>query len=355
MAVAAPLRVIDTGQRSGRRNMAFDAALIEARREGLVADTIRFLRFHPCALLGRHQMLSHEIDRAACAAHGIEIGRRITGGGALYLDGGQIGWEIMVHRARFHGADLDAIARRLCEAAVVGLRRLGVPASYRPRNDIEVDGRKIGGTGGFFDGDYLFYQGTLLFTFDVERMLAVLKVPAAKLARHAAASAADRMTTLAAVLGGTPPTVEAAMQALATALAEGFATTAEWAAPSAVEEALADRLHAEEYGTDAFVESLDAPPDPGLYATAAIPHRGGTVRVDLRLEGVARARIREAFISGDFFVTPPRIIRDLEAALRGIERAQAADVAATFLAASDAGFIGLAAADLVATIAAAAA
>ena len=45
------------------------------------------------------------------------------------------------------------MTRRICEAAALGLNKLGVPARYRPRNDLEVDGRKISGTGGFFDGD----------------------------------------------------------------------------------------------------------------------------------------------------------------------------------------------------------
>ena len=81
------------------------------------------------------------------------VGRRITGGGGLYLDEGQIGWELVFDRARLGVADLATSTRRICEAAALGLNKLGVPARYRPRNDIEVDGRKISGTGGFFDGE----------------------------------------------------------------------------------------------------------------------------------------------------------------------------------------------------------
>ena len=85
--------------------------------------------------------------------------------------------------------DLAEVTRRICEAAALGLQKLGVPARYRPRNDIEVDGRKISGTGGFFDGNLIFYQGTLLIDFDPAKMLACLNVPAEKLAKRGIDSA----------------------------------------------------------------------------------------------------------------------------------------------------------------------
>ena len=110
------VRVLDTGVRTGRENVAFDQALIEARNAGRVPETIRFLRFRPCALVGLHQMLSHEVRLEYCARHGIQVGRRITGGGGLYLDEGQLGWELALER-RGLGGDLAGIAARLCAAA----------------------------------------------------------------------------------------------------------------------------------------------------------------------------------------------------------------------------------------------
>ncbi|HET9469723.1 MAG TPA: lipoate--protein ligase family protein, partial [Usitatibacter sp.] len=146
-------RVIDTGIRDGRRHIAFDQALLDARAAGEIPDTIRFLRFPPTALVGRHQALSREVRVAHCEANGIRLVRRITGGGAIYLDEGQLGWSLVFGRSTLGIASLSDLAREICEAAAAGLSRLGVDARYRPRNDIEVDGRKIAGTGGFFDGD----------------------------------------------------------------------------------------------------------------------------------------------------------------------------------------------------------
>src|SRR5512146_2566787 len=125
-------RVIDTCLREGRRQIAFDQAMIDARKAGEIPDTIRFLRFPPTALIGRHQALSREIRLDYCRANGIGIVRRITGGGAIYFDENQLGWELVFHRSTLAIASLADLAREICEAAAGGLRRLGVEACYRP-------------------------------------------------------------------------------------------------------------------------------------------------------------------------------------------------------------------------------
>ena len=115
--MARTFRVIDTGIRDGRRQIAFDQALIDAHKAGCIPDTIRFLRFPPTALIGRHQALSREIKLDHCRAHGIGVVRRITGGGALYFDEGQLGWELVFNRATLGIGSLTDLAREICEAA----------------------------------------------------------------------------------------------------------------------------------------------------------------------------------------------------------------------------------------------
>ena len=337
------VRVIDTGIRGGRENVAFDQALVEAHGAGRIPDTVRFLRFRPSALVGLHQILSHEVRLDYCARHGIEVGRRITGGGGLYLDEGQIGWELVLER-RALGSDLGAIAARICTAAAAGLRRLGAPAEFRPRNDIEVHGRKLSGTGCLIDGRTLFFQGTLLIDFDPAHMIEALKVPVEKLARRDLDDARRRVTTLREALGRVPPLDE-----IYAALLEGFrehlGLEPQWGAASADEERLARRLHDGEYGTEEFVRLVDAPgAEPGQ-VSASLVRRGGSLRADLRLEGPARDRIREALITGDFFVSPPRAVFDLEAALRGVAVAEAGTAVEAFFGKSGCELVGLSARD----------
>jgi len=325
-----PARVIDTGVRGGRENVALDQALIEARNAGRVPDTVRFLRFRPCALVGLHQMLSHEVRLDYCRAHGIEVGRRITGGGGLYLDEGQIGWELALAR-RGLGTDLAAISARICRAAAAGLQRLGVPAEFRPRNDIEVDGRKISGTGGLIDGETLFFQGTLLVDFDPARMIEVLKIPADKLARRDLDDARRRVITLREVLGEVPPLREIE-EALLAGFREHLGLEPHWGELTEYEEMLARRLHDAEFGTDEFVALLDAPGSEPAQVSASLVRRGGSLRADIRLEGPGRDRIREALITGDFFISPARAVLDLEASLRGVAAAEAGAAVEAFFA-----------------------
>lgn len=337
-------RVIDTGVRDGRRQIAFDQALVEAHQSGQAPDTLRFLRFPPTALVGRHQALSREVKVDYCRRQGIGLARRITGGGALYFDEGQLGWELVFHRATLGIASLPELAQRICVAAAAGLSRLGVAAKYRPRNDIEVDGRKIGGTGGFFDGDTLFYQGTVLVDLDPAHMVAALNVPEAKLARRALDSAAQRVVTLKELLGAAPAIGEI-QDALLAGFAEGLGITPVRGAISDAEEALAARYHDEHIGTAAFVHEIDDPATGGEVLVGTHSGAGGTIAAYVRLEGPRLDRVREVLITGDFFVAPPRLVFDLEAALRGVAVAEAGRTVEQFFGTANPGLLTVAPAD----------
>jgi lipoate-protein ligase A len=338
------VRVVDTGVRGARENVALDQALIDAHLEGSAPDTIRFLRFRPSVLVGLHQFLAHEVRLDYCSGHGIEVGRRITGGGALYLDEGQLGWELLLDRRRFGAAGLDAIAAQLCAAAAGGLSRLGVPAKFRPRNDIECDGRKVGGTGGFIDGNTVFYQGTVLVDFDATRMIEALRIPVEKLAKRELDDARRRVISLRELLGGAPA-MEVVREALLAGFREGLGLEAQRGSIAEREEEAAHRLHDTEIGTDAFVHGKPAPEAGDTLVSASLFARGGSMRADIRLEGTARERVREVLLTGDFFLSPPRALYDLEASLRGLPAHEAPAAAQAFFARSGCMLAGLEAAD----------
>ena len=310
-------RIIDTGVREGRSNIAFDPALIELRQQDKVPDTIRFMRFPPTALIGRHQDLSREINLDYCASNGVGTVRRITGGGAIYLDEGQLGWELVFHRSSLGYAALPDIAREICNAAAAGLRLLGVDAKFRPRNDIEVDGRKISGTGGFFDGDILIYQGTVLVDMNAQQMVKALNVPQSKLARHQLDSAEQRIVTLKELLGDDVPDMETIKAALLTGFRKHLGISAEPGLITPAEEELAREFFDDEIGTDEFVAEIDNPSGSGDVFAGTHSGAGGTITSYLKLEGPTRRILQRVLISGDFFVTPPRVVFDLEAHLQG--------------------------------------
>lgn len=316
--MAKIFRVIDTGIDDGRRNIAFDQALIDARAAGEVPDTIRFLRFRPTALVGRHQALNREVDLGYCIKNGIGTARRITGGGSIFFDEGQLGWELAFHRATLGVSDLGELARTICEAAATGIRKLGVDAQFRPRNDIEVDGKKISGTGGFFDGDVLFYQGTLLIDTNPETMASALKVPQAKLAKRDLDTAAARVTTLRALLGDRTPDIETIKRSLLEGFAEGLGLESQSGDVSDEETNRCNDIFEEEIGTDEFVAEIDDPEAADDLRSGTMQTPGGSVTAYVRMHPTGTPRLQHVLITGDFFANPPRVVFDIEARLKDV-------------------------------------
>ena len=316
-------RVIDTGVRDGCHQIAFDQALVELRKDGAVPDTVRFLRFPPTALIGRHQDLSRELKLDRCREAAIGIVRRITGGGAIYLDEGQLGWEIVCDRRRIGVATLLEMTARICTAAAAGLSSLGIAAEYRPPTDIVVDGQKICGTGGYFDGDIVMYQGTTLVDLDLPAMMAALNLAVPK-----KGAPPPRVTTLRALLPDADLSMARLQAALLAGFEDGLGIACARSGPGEAEEFLAQRLCDEEIGTWEFIAAID---DPG--ADASVRHgENGAVNAWLRVEGQRNDRVREVLFTGDFVMVPPRLVMDLEGSLRGAASGDVVDRVSAFFA-----------------------
>ena len=190
-------RLLDTGFLSAAENMALDQVLLESRAAGESPNTLRFLQFaSPSVLVGCHQQLDQEVRLDFCRERGLEVNRRITGGGAILFEPCHIGGEIIASRddPRFQ-ATPAALSERFTRVFCAALgEHCGVDARFRPRNDIEVRGRKIAGTGGTTEGAAFLFQGTLLVDLDVQTMLRALRVPMEKLNGHEIDSLRERVT-----------------------------------------------------------------------------------------------------------------------------------------------------------------
>jgi len=345
-----PFRVLDTGVLEGRLNIAIGQAIVEARQQDRVPDTLRFLRFPPTALVGRHQALGQEIDLDYCRLNDIGVARRITGGGAIFMEPGLLGWELAFHRKTLGVRSLADLTREICEAAADGVSRLGVNARFRPRNDIEVEGRKISGTGGFFDGDTLFYQGTVLVDMDPGVMVSALRVPQAKLAKRQLDSAEQRVVTLRELLGEDTPALPQIQAAMSDAFSERFGLELVKAELSDRERSEAEILYREEIGTEEFVAEIEEPPAARGDLAGRHTSPGGTITAYLRLEGPAQNRVRAALITGDFFITPPRVIYDLESRLRGVYLAELAAVIRDFFEETEVEVLSVSPGDFIACV-----
>src|SRR3990172_6891967 len=126
-------RLLDTGARSAAENMALDETLLELKAAGRIPSTLRFLQFsNPTVLVGHHQSVEEEVRLDYCRMKGIEINRRLTGGGALYWGQRELGWEIYISKTDPRiPSRIEDLYRKMGEAAAKGLRYLGIKAHFR--------------------------------------------------------------------------------------------------------------------------------------------------------------------------------------------------------------------------------
>ena len=327
-------RLLDTGIKTAAENMALDEAILTVKGEGVTPNTVRFLQFYPEAVLvGCHQSVDQEVRMPFCGEHHIDINRRITGGGAIFFDKAQIGWEIVASKEdlRFR-IPHEEVFKKMCEPIIQGLKRLGIEARYRSKNDIEVKGRKISGTGGTeYKGAFLF-QGTLLVDLDVEKMLRALRVPIEKLKERQISSLSERMTCLKRELGFIPPTRKV-KEELKRGFQEVFHVDLVDGGLTETEEMLfAEYLP--KYQSDDWIHLIKSPPEEKQILRGSHKSKGGLIRVFLAYD-VKREMISNMVITGDFFVFPRRAIYDLEARLKGCHRDRVADVLRKFFMEKD--------------------
>jgi lipoate-protein ligase A len=345
-------RLLDTGIRRAAENFAMNRAILEAHQQGQAPHTLRFLGFLPSALIGFHQDVEQELNTDYIRDKGIDIQRRLTGGGAIYFDQQQIGWELYLNRQLLGGADMASIAERICTTIATAMQGMGVNARFRPRNDIEVEGRKISGTGGFFDGDSFLYQGTVLVDFDVEKMMRVLRIPAAKISDKAIADARQRTITFREILGDETPGLDEIKRRLAEAVAHEFDVI--WSEESqlnSVEQSLYEQALAE-IDSDEWIYQHNRPRTEAPMAEAMVRSPGGLMKSCVILD-TKRDRLKQVWLTGDFFIKPRRIIADLEAALRNSRISELEQNIHNFFARNEAELLMLTADDFVRAITAA--
>jgi lipoate-protein ligase A len=291
---------------------------------------LHLYRFDPAAVvIGYHQDPRTETDLAACAAGGVEVHRRLTGGGSILMGPGQLGLALALPRAAVSTAGgFGPVFEALSGGIVQALRRHGVESVLRPKNDLAVGGRKICGVGAYTDaaGMLLFHASTLV-DVDFDLMLEVLRIPDAKHRDKFVAHAREGMTTLREQAGR-----DVSVEEFAAEVEEGY------------REALGVRvergvLDAKRWGD---VERLATRyRDPGWlhlggrpgsqFTQVARKTRGGMVVVRCWQEG---GRVRELQLRGDFFAERG-VVECIEAALRGATAADARERVAAALPPDD--------------------
>ncbi len=306
-------RYISDDGAGAAHGLATDEALMSRhRREGSAAAgeaSLRLYTYRPhAALVGRYQSLADEVDLDYCRDHGVEVGRRPTGGGAIIMGPDQLGVAVAA-RALAERTPRELLGH-YAEGVIAGLRHLGVEAAFRSKNDLEVAGRKIAGLGLYLDPDgAVLFHSSVLVDLDVARMLAVLRIPGAKLSDKAVAGVSERVTTVRRELGRRIDVAEV-RDAVRGGFAATFGVELEAAGPDAAECRRRDWLTRERYGSDSWI--LQRSPRRDARGTALLKTPEGLLRVYVATHGEV---IKSALVTGDFNVLPAAVNR-LEAGLR---------------------------------------
>ncbi len=248
-----PWRVLPERPLSAAVNVALDEVLSDAVGAGLSPPTVRFWRWsEPAVIIGRTQSLANEVDPVAARDMGVTVVRRMTGGGAMFLQPhGAVTYSLYLPDAHLEGLSVRA-SYEVCEAWVVaGLRALGVDAHHVPINDIACAEGKIGGAAQARRRGVVLHHTTIAYDMDPGDMVRVLRIGREKLRDKGTASAQKRVSPLARQTGLSRDAVAAHLQRHFHAQFGGTVdalTTDELAA--------ADALAARKYRTPAWTEEF---------------------------------------------------------------------------------------------------
>ena len=170
-------------------------ALEEYCVRNLDVENEMYLLFYinePSIIIGKHQNTIEEINKEYVDENGIKVVRRISGGGAVYHDFGNLNFSFITKYSPefFHNFE------KFTKPVVETLREMGVNAELGGRNDITVDGRKISGNAQFTNLKSMFSHGTLLFNSHIEDVVQALNVKQDKIESKGIKSVRSRVANI---------------------------------------------------------------------------------------------------------------------------------------------------------------
>ena len=247
-------------------------------------------------IIGKHQNTFAEINEPYVREHGIRVVRRLSGGGAVYHDLGNLNFTFITDAGQTEKLDF----RTFCLPIVQTLSTMGVPAEINGRNDITIDGKKFSGNSQYLKDGRVMHHGTILFDSDLSVVSHALQVDESKLQAKGIRSVRSRVTNVRPYLPKDVSLPEFRRALLGNILAQ---TPGEPWTLTEADLAAIEALRCQRYGTYAW--------NYGVSPQC-------TVRKSRRVEGCGRVEayltieqgvIRELVFHGDFFsVDDPELL-----------------------------------------------
>ncbi|MFW5488104.1 MAG: lipoate--protein ligase [Desulfovibrio sp.] len=270
-------------------------------------DVFMLWRNAPAVIVGRNQNTAAEIDEEYVRTNNISVIRRMTGGGAVFHDLGNVNFTFLHLGNTNKGIDFH----RFTEPVLGALQGMGVPCAFDGRNDLVIEGKKFSGNAQLIENDRILHHGTLLFAAQMTDMSSALRVNPVKYSDKAVKSIRKRVTNISSHLPKADPSgdvmdVTEFIRRMIQAVSGSRDVEALDLLPEE-KEAIRD-LEKMKYAT--WEWNYGQSPTYGF--TRSTRTKGGTVEAHLN---VSRGIIQEARIYGDFFGERP--IDDLAALLHG--------------------------------------
>ena len=296
---------------SAAEGLAIDDTLPRSVTNHNSPPILHLYTFIPSVIVGKYQDIEAALKLERCRQRGIEYNRRSTGGGTVMM-GPEIvalGLGIPSDYPGLHGGlggVFDALGRVLLKA----LERLGIRARFQPKNDLEVEGRKIAGLSAASETDRsLLFHTSLLVDFDIPLMTDIMNTPLIKVGDKGYNCFSRRMTTIREELDENIP-VAAVMEAVEESFEESFHIRFRDSQPDEWETKTIHRMVEERYTKKAWIFSHKHP--RARMGVGRLKTRGGLLEIYLSLSG---GSIEEVMITGDFFSTT-EAVNHLEKSLK---------------------------------------
>lgn len=237
-------------------NMAIDESILQAQIKSLVPNTIRFYGWNPSAVsIGRFQDIAKEVQLDNCRIQGVDIVRRMTGGGTVYHDAvDEITYSVIAQKNDLETEDINEVYSKICSGLGHAIKTLGVEADFNEGSEkacpnLTIKGKKISGSAQAHKKGVVLQHGTLLLKIDLEKMFTFLRVSWAKTPQQVADVAKNKITSLVDELER-----ETSVEEVGEALKEGFEKTFSMHLQAGkltpFENELTERLYRQKYSTE---------------------------------------------------------------------------------------------------------
>jgi lipoate-protein ligase A len=236
---------------SPQLHLALDEVLTTEVGEGRRGPTLRIWEWdEPAVVIGSFQSVKNEVDPVNAEKYGVQVVRRITGGGAMFMEAGSVvTYSIYAPADLVQGMSFADSYAFLDEWAIIALKSLGIDASYVPLNDITSPKGKIGGAAQKRLGSgAVLHHVTMSYDMDGQKMTEVLRIGREKISDKGITSAAKRVDPLRSQTGLTRAEIIEQLKLTFRNLygaTDGDLTDAEYAE--------AERLVTEKFATDAWL------------------------------------------------------------------------------------------------------